>query len=108
MANHFGVFFGLVSAYSQNDVIGTRHRDSGLSHRRQCGDLVFLMLVVMPGYCGGFGMPHRIMISSRSPSAARATGAMAVGEDRRQRRQVAGDVSADLEQVPDRLLICRH
>src|SRR3954454_6026184 len=33
------------------------------------------MLVVMPGNCGGFGMPHRIMTSSRSPSLTRTTGA---------------------------------
>src|SRR4051794_39025924 len=43
-ANHFGVFFGLVSAYSQKDVNGTRHRLSGASHRRQCGDLVLRIL----------------------------------------------------------------
>src|SRR5215212_10121079 len=74
-ANHFGVFFGLVSAYSQNDVNGTRQRLSGASHLRQCGDLVLRMFVVMPGNCGGFGMPHRIMVSWCSPSFARTTGA---------------------------------
>src|SRR5258708_17024264 len=57
IANHLGVFFGLVSAYSQNDDIGTRHRLSGASHRRQGGDPVLRMLVVMPGCCGGFGGP---------------------------------------------------
>src|SRR3954451_25426462 len=75
-ANHFGVFFGLVSAYSQNEVNGTRQRLAGPSNLRQCGDLVLRMLVAMHGYCGGFGMPHRIMISSRSPSFARTTGAV--------------------------------
>src|SRR3954454_7018567 len=74
-ANHFGVFFGLVSAYSQNDVNGTKQRLSGPSHRRQCGDLVLRIFVVMPGNCGGLGMPHRIIVSSRSPSLTRTTGA---------------------------------
>jgi hypothetical protein len=59
IANQFGVFRGLVSAYSQKDVNGTRQRLSGASHRRQCGDPVLRMLVVMPGCCGGFGMPRR-------------------------------------------------
>src|SRR4051795_5264795 len=74
-ANHFGVFFGLVSAYSHNDVNGTRQRLSRASHLRQCGELVFRIFVVMPGNCGGFGMPHRIIMSSRSPSSTRTTGA---------------------------------
>src|SRR3954465_3317726 len=34
-ANHTGVFFGLVSAYSENDVAGTTQRHSGLSHPHQ-------------------------------------------------------------------------
>src|SRR3954466_3932887 len=80
IANHLGVFFGLVSAYSQKDVNGTRHRLSGASHRRQCGDLVLRILVVMPGNCGGFGMPQRIVISSRSPSLTRTTGAIWSGK----------------------------
>jgi hypothetical protein len=76
MANHFGVLRDLVSAYSQNDDMGTKHLDAGLSHRRQCGDLVLRMLAVIPGYCGGgLGRPHRIMVSSRSASALRTTGA---------------------------------
>src|SRR3954451_8785460 len=75
-ANHFGVFFGLVSAYSQNDVNGTRQRLSGASHLRQCGELVLRMFVVMPGNCGGFGMPQRIIVSSRSPALTRTRGAL--------------------------------
>src|SRR5436190_6140389 len=75
-ANHFGVFFGLVSAYSQKDVSGTRQRLSGASHLRQCGELVLRIFVVMPGNCGGFGMPQRIIVSSRSLSFARTTGAI--------------------------------
>jgi hypothetical protein len=63
-----------VSAYSQKDEIGTKHLDSGQSHRRQCGELVLPMLIVMPGYCW-VGMPQRIIISSRSPSFTRTTGA---------------------------------
>lgn len=39
-ANHVGVFLGLVSAYSQNEVNGTTHRFSGLSQWRQGGDFV--------------------------------------------------------------------
>src|SRR3954466_14278840 len=75
-ANHFGVFFGFVSAYSQKEVNGTRQRLSGPSHLRQCGELVLRIFVVMPGNCGGFGMPHRIMVSSGCPSYARITGAI--------------------------------
>src|SRR3954451_6583568 len=75
-ANHFGVFFGLVSAYSQNDVNGTRQRLSGASHLRQCGELVLRIFVVMPGNCGGGGMPPRIMGNSRSPFFGRTTGAI--------------------------------
>jgi hypothetical protein len=37
---------------------------------------VLRMLVVMPGCCGGFGMPQRIIVSSRSPSLTRTTGAI--------------------------------
>jgi hypothetical protein len=76
MANHFGVLGGFVPAYSQNDDMGTRHRLSVPSHRRQCGELVLRMFVVMPGYCGGFGMPQRIMVNSRAPSLTRTTGAI--------------------------------
>ncbi|HKO69464.1 MAG TPA: hypothetical protein VJV58_00890 [Bradyrhizobium sp.] len=48
-----------VAAYSQKDEIGNKHLDSGQSHRRQCGELVLPMLIVMPGYCR-VGMPQRI------------------------------------------------
>src|SRR5437764_14016747 len=75
IANHFGVFFGLVSAYSQKDVNGTRQRLSGPTHLRQCGELVLRMFVVMPGNWSGFGMPQRIILSSRSRSLTRTTGA---------------------------------
>ncbi len=44
-ANHVGVFFGLVSAYSQKLVHGTTQRLAGVSQRRQCALLVFLMFV---------------------------------------------------------------
>src|SRR5437763_14726046 len=70
-ANHFGVFFGLVFAYSQKDVNGTRQRLSGASHLRQCGELVLRLLVVMSGNCGGFGMFQRFLVGSRFPSLAR-------------------------------------
>src|SRR5256714_14333971 len=79
-ANHFGVFFGLVSAYSQKDVNGTRQRLSGASHLRQCGELVLRMFVVMPGNCGGVGTPPRIIGGSRASSFARTTGGGWTGE----------------------------
>jgi len=77
-ANHVGVFFGLVSAYSQNDVHGTTQRFSGLSQRRQCGDLVLRIFVIgAPPNAGGPGMPQRNIASSRTPSGAlRTTGAI--------------------------------
>src|SRR5665213_15700 len=77
-ANHVGVFLGLVSAYSQNEVHGTTQRFSGLSQRRQCGLLVLRMFVIgAPPNAGGPGMPQRAIISSRTPSGAlRTIGAM--------------------------------
>src|SRR5580704_18443819 len=80
-ANHVGVFRGLVSAYSQNDVKGATHRFSGFSQARQCG-LFTLRILVMgaPPEAGGPGMPHRAMASSRTPSdALRAMGARKSG-----------------------------
>jgi len=45
---------------------GTRHRFSGFSHIRQCGEEVLRMLVTGgPPVRGGGGMPQRIMLSSR-------------------------------------------
>jgi hypothetical protein len=44
-ANHAGVLRGFVSAYSLNDETGTRQRNSGLSHGRQCGLFTLLTLV---------------------------------------------------------------
>src|SRR5436305_12173937 len=79
-ANHFGVFFGLVSAYSQKDVNGTRQRLSGPTHLRQCGELALRTFVVMPGHWGGCGMPQRIILSARSRSYARITGAIGPGK----------------------------
>ena len=49
---------------------GTKHRLSGLSHPRQCGDDVFRMFVTgAPPYWGGPGIPQRAIASSRPPSA---------------------------------------
>ena len=65
-------------AYSAKLLNGTRQRLSGFSQPRQCGELVFLMLVTGgPPVRGGGGMPQRIVISSRpSPSSVlRITGA---------------------------------
>src|SRR3954469_14205222 len=44
-ANHTGVFFGLVSAYSENEVAGTTTHHSGLSHPRQWGLFTLRTLV---------------------------------------------------------------
>ena len=69
IANQVGVSRGFVSAYSQNDVAGTRQRFLE-SQPRQCGLATLRMLVTgWPPNCGGPGMPQRAMTSSRSPSA---------------------------------------
>src|SRR5262249_53804269 len=79
-ANHTTSFF-LVSgfgsgAYSAKLLAGTRHRFSGLSHMRQCGDVVLRMLVTGgPPIFGGGGIPHRIIVSSRTVSVLPMTGA---------------------------------
>jgi len=53
-------FPGLVSAYSQNDVKGTRQRFAGLSQPRQCGLFTLRMFVIgPPPNCGGPGMLQR-------------------------------------------------
>ena len=63
-------------AYSAKLFAGTRHRFSGFSHPRQCGEEVLRIFVTGgPPVCGGGGIPQRIMISSRSPSELRTTGA---------------------------------
>src|ERR1700686_1505504 len=54
-------------AYSAKLLAGTRHRFSGFSQPRQCGDAVLRMLVMGgPPLRGGGGMPHRINTISRS------------------------------------------
>jgi signal transduction histidine kinase len=69
-ANQVGVLRGFVSAYSQNDVAGTRQRFLAESQPRQCGLETLRMLVTgWPPNCSGPGMPQRAMTSSRSPSA---------------------------------------
>ena len=68
-ANHVGVLRGVVGAYSQNDVAGTRQRFPAKSQLRQCGLATLRMLVTgWPPNCGGPGMPQRAMTSSRLPS----------------------------------------
>ena len=63
-------------AYSAKLLKGTKHRFSGLSQARQCGDDVFLMFVTgNPPALGGGGIPQRIMVSSRSTPTLRTTGA---------------------------------
>src|ERR1700722_795282 len=79
-ANHTTSFFfvsGLVSgAYSEKLFAGTRQRLSGFSQPRQCGDDVLRIFVTgAPPNFGGGGIPQRIMVSSRSASTFRTTGA---------------------------------
>ncbi len=79
-ANHTTSFFfvsGFGSgAYSAKLLNGTKHRLSGFSQPRQCGDDVFLMLVPGgPPVRGGGGMPHRIRVTSVPVSVLRTTGA---------------------------------
>src|SRR5262245_1228713 len=63
-------------AYSAKLLAGTKHRLSGLSHMRQCGDDVLRMLVTGgPPVRGGGGMPHRIVTISLPVSVLRITGA---------------------------------
>jgi hypothetical protein len=63
-------------AYSAKLFAGTRQRLSGRSQPRQCGDDVLRMFVTgYPPARGGGGMPHRIIVSSRSAPALRITGA---------------------------------
>jgi hypothetical protein len=63
-------------AYSAKLFTGTRHRFSGFSQPRQCGDEVLRMLVTGgPPNFGGGAIPQRIMTNSRSAPALRTTGA---------------------------------
>src|SRR6267154_3781849 len=66
-ATSFFLVSGLGSgAYSAKLLNGTRHRFSGFSQPRQCGDEVLRMLVTGgPPVRGGGGIPQRIMVSSR-------------------------------------------
>src|SRR5262249_38286865 len=79
-ANHTTSFFFVLGfgsgAYSAKLLAGTRHRFSGFSQPRQCGDEVFRMLVTGgPPVRGGGGMPQRIVTSSVPLSVLRTTGA---------------------------------
>src|SRR3954453_1995560 len=79
-ANHSTSFFfvsGFGSgAYSAKLLAGTKHRFSGLSQPRQCGDDVLRMLVTGgPPVRGGGGIPHRISTISLPASVLRITGA---------------------------------
>jgi hypothetical protein len=65
-------------AYSEKLNAGTKQRLSGISQQRQCDEAVLRPLVTNgPPNFGG--IPQRIIISSRSPSALRNTQAMAGG-----------------------------
>src|SRR5687768_5854456 len=66
-ANQCGTF-GLVSVHSQNDVAGTRQRNSGFSQLRQYELFVLRTLVTGLGPpLGGGGKPQRIMVRLRAP-----------------------------------------
>jgi hypothetical protein len=63
-------------AYSAKLLAGTRHRLPGFSQPRQCDDDVLRILVTGgPPLRGGVGIPQRIVVSSRSASTLRTTGA---------------------------------
>src|SRR6202040_2762914 len=63
-------------AYSAKLLAGTRHRFSGFSQPRQCGEDVLRMLVTGgPPVRGGGGMPQRIITISRPAPALRTIGA---------------------------------
>src|SRR5690348_14711936 len=69
-ANHTTSFFfvsGFGSgAYSAKLLAGTKHRFSGLSHMRQCGEEVLRIFVTGgPPVRGGGGIPQRIITISR-------------------------------------------
>src|SRR6478672_3666999 len=70
-ANHTTSFFLVTGfgsgAYSAKLLTGTKHRFSGLSHMRQCGEDILRMFVTGgPPVRGGGGMPQRIITNSRS------------------------------------------
>ena len=83
IANHVQTFLPVAgsaaSVGSQKLVTGTRQRNSGFIHARQCGELVLRMFVtprsIAPGLrnAGGVGMPHRAPMISRSPVGLRRT-----------------------------------
>src|SRR5215472_16042222 len=63
-------------AYSAKLFAGTKQRFSGLSHMRQCGDVVVRMFVTGGhGDFGGGGMPQRMSVISVPLSVLRITGA---------------------------------
>src|SRR6516165_12423823 len=69
-------------AYSAKLLAATRHRFSGLSHTRQCGEDVLRMFVTgAPGVRGGGGMPQRIVTVSVPASVLRIHRGRVVGED---------------------------
>src|SRR5919112_968369 len=87
-ANQTGTFLpSAVVSYSLKLVKGTRQRCSTLSHRRQCGEVTFRTFVT-PGSAlrpfrakTGDGIPHLIIVASRTPSApVRTTGAAVSGK----------------------------
>lgn len=74
MANHVGVFFAIVCAYSQKLVHGTTQRFSVFSQGHQYRLLVLRIFVidVLLNPCGA-GIPHLASVSSRTPSGALRT-----------------------------------
>jgi hypothetical protein len=98
-----GVLRGLVSAYSQNEVAGTKQRFRLPGQSRQYRLETLRMFVTgAPPYRGGPGIPQRAMTSSRSPSVPARR--HLVGEDSRKQRQIARAVLPCAKPVPNRRL----
>ena len=102
-ANQVGVLRGVVGAYSQNDVAGTRQRFLAESQPRQCGLETLRMLVTgWPPNCSGPGMPQRAMnqfaLTIRAVAHDRRE---LVREDPGEGREVAGPVVGGAEQGAD-------
>jgi hypothetical protein len=95
-------------AYSAKLLAGTKHRFSGLSHMRQCGDDVLRMLVTGgPPARGGWrhAPPHHDHLASGFDIANHRSGV--IWKHARHRLQVTDVAVDDPEQSDDRGLIGR-
>jgi hypothetical protein len=111
IANHVQTFLPVTgsaaSVGSQKLVTGTRQRNSGFIHARQCGELVLRMFVtplsIAPGLrnAGGVGMPQRAATIALARSDAADNRGLFVGEDTGQAKLVP---TAHLEKLAHRLV----